>query len=197
MTEMKMRGDVAMGFDQHKVSHHFRLTSGGGSIEVSAKNDNDAESRQQIRDHLRRISHKFADGVFTGPIATHAQVPPGVTVMRARKARISYTYEETPTGARVVIATSDGTALKAVHCVLKYQIREHDTGDSSQLGSEPVEARTWNGLRISAGRPGSPQFTPKALTFEDTHESGRERGWKIATLVSSRTLCRRRSSKFW
>ncbi len=127
--EMKKRGDAAMGFDQDKVSHHFHLTQSGGSIEVRVNQSADADSLKQIRDHLRAISQEFADGVFTSPIATHAEVPPGVPVMRERKSRIKYTYEETPDGARVIIGTTDRAARTAVHDFLKYQIREHATGD--------------------------------------------------------------------
>ena len=127
--EMKKRGAVAMGFDQDKVSHHFHLTPTGGIIDVSVNQNADAETRKQIRDHLRTISQEFAEGVFTSPVATHAEVPPGVSVMRDRKARITYAYEETPAGARVIISTTDRTARTSVHQFLKYQIREHATGD--------------------------------------------------------------------
>ena len=127
--EMKKRGDAAMGFDQNKVSHHFHLTQTGGSIEVSVNQSADADSRKQIRDHLRTISREFADGIFTSSIATHAEVPPGVAVMRERSLRIKYTYEETPDGARITIGTADRAARTAVHDFLKYQIREHATGD--------------------------------------------------------------------
>ncbi len=129
MKQMNQRGNLAMGFDQAKVSHHFHLTPAGGIIEVSAKQNGDEETRKLIRDHLRTISREFADGVFTGPIATHAEVPPGVPVMRQRKTRIAYAYEETPDGARVIISTKDRTARTSVHDFLKYQIREHATGD--------------------------------------------------------------------
>jgi len=128
--QMKRRGDAAMGFDQDKVSHHFHLTQTGGSIEVSANHSADPAARKQIRDHLRTISQEFADGVFTSPIATHAEVPPGVQVMRERKSQIKYAYEETPDGARVIIVTTDRGARMAVRDFLKYQIREHATGDS-------------------------------------------------------------------
>jgi hypothetical protein len=128
--EMKKRGDAAMGFDQNKVSHHFHLTQTGGSIEVSVNQSVDADSRKQIRDHLRSISREFADGIFTSPAATHAEMPPGVPVMRERKLRIKYTYEETPDGARVIIGTADRAARTAVHNFLRYQIREHATGDA-------------------------------------------------------------------
>jgi hypothetical protein len=128
-SEMKKRGDAAMGFDQDKVRHHFHLTQTGGSIGVGVSQSADADSRQQIREHLRTISQEFADGIFTSPIATHAEVPPGVQTMRERKSRIRYTYEEAPDGARVVISTTDRAARTAVHDFLKYQIRKHGTGD--------------------------------------------------------------------
>jgi hypothetical protein len=127
--EMKKRGDSAMGFDQDKVSDHFRLTPTGGSIEVQVNQSADVDSLKQIRDHLRTISQQFADGVFDGPIATHAEAPPGVPVMRERKLRIKYAYEEAPDGARVIIVTTDRAARSAIHDFLKYQIREHATGD--------------------------------------------------------------------
>lgn len=129
MKQMNKRGNAAMGFDQDKVTHHFLLTRTGGSIEVAVNQTTDDVTRRQIRDHLKTISREFADGVFTSPTATHAEIPPGVPVMRERKSRIAYTYEETPTGARVVITTTDRKALSALHDFLKYQIREHATGD--------------------------------------------------------------------
>ena len=127
--EMKKRGDAAMGFDQDKVSHHFYLTRAGGIIEVGVNLHSDDATRNQIRAHLKAIAKEFAVGVFNSPIATHAEMPPGAAAMRERKARITYTYEETPAGAHVVIKTKDRGALIAVHDFLKYQIREHKTGD--------------------------------------------------------------------
>ena len=42
---------------------------------------------------------------------------------------MKYRYEEMTEGARVVIATTDAAALAAIHDFLRYQIREHKTGD--------------------------------------------------------------------
>src|SRR5947209_13233229 len=50
--EMKKRGNLAMGFDQEKVNHHFHLTRVGGIIEVGVKENADESTRKQIRDHL-------------------------------------------------------------------------------------------------------------------------------------------------
>lgn len=126
---MKQMAKEAMGFDQDKVIHHFKLLRSGGIIEVSAKDTQDETTRRQIRDHLTTVAKEFAEGEFKAPVATHAEVPPGVPEMRSRKDRIQYRYEETSNGGQVVIATKDRKALAAVHEFLKYQIREHATGD--------------------------------------------------------------------
>lgn len=128
--EMNRRGNLAMGFDQQKVHHHFLLTRTGGAITVSVNQVADETTLKQIREHLRTISQEFADGIFTSPTVTHAETPPGVSVLRERKARIKYGYEETPEGAQVIISTTDRRARRAVHDFLGYQIREHATGDA-------------------------------------------------------------------
>jgi hypothetical protein len=128
--EMNKRGSLAMGFDQEKVNHHFKLTADGGSIQVSAKQMDDTTTRSQIRDHLKMISKDFANGVFASPVATHGEVPPGVAGLRERKTQITYSYEETPDGARIVIKTANASALASLHEFLRYQIREHATADS-------------------------------------------------------------------
>ena len=129
MAEMKQRGDAAMGFDQDKVRHHFLLTPNGGVIEVSVNGEAGAATLLQIREHLQSISKQFTAGDFKSPLATHAEAPAGVSVMMDRKDRIRYAYEETPYGAKVVINTKDRKARTAVHDFLRYQIREHATGD--------------------------------------------------------------------
>jgi hypothetical protein len=128
--DLKARGKDAMGFDQDAATHHFRLTRDGGAIDVSAARPDDAATRDQIRVHLREIAKSFGEGVFEKPLATHGEMPPGVATMTAKKGAIAYRYEETPAGARVAIATADADARSAVHEFLRYQIREHKTGDS-------------------------------------------------------------------
>ena len=43
--------------------------------------------------------------------------------------KISYKFESTDLGGKVIIHTDDSTALESVHEYLRYQIREHKTGD--------------------------------------------------------------------
>ena len=128
-TAMNARGAQVMGFDQTKTAHHFTLAKTGGVIQVQANDPSDAASRDHIRMHLENISKAFAQGDFTDPHEVHAETPPGVSEMKALKAKITYQYESTPTGAKLTITTQDPKALKAIHAYLRYQIREHKTGD--------------------------------------------------------------------
>jgi hypothetical protein len=132
--KMNERGDHAMGFDHTKTTHHFRLLSDGGAIEVAANSPQDTESRDQIRMHLGHIAKMFAAGNFKAPMLIHDQVPPGVPLMQQLKNDIQYKFEETEQGARIRISTSSPEALRAIYDFLRFQIKEHKTGDSLDVG---------------------------------------------------------------
>ncbi len=127
--QMNKRGDHVMGFDHMKTTHHFLLQEQGGSIEVTANNPDDVESREQIRMHLKHIAKMFAEGNFKAPMLIHDQTPPGAPVMQKLKREITYNFEEIDRGAAVRIATKNPAALKAIHDFLRFQIKEHKTGD--------------------------------------------------------------------
>jgi hypothetical protein len=127
--ELKKRGAEAMGFDQDAVTHHFRLAPSGGSIEVTVKNAKDEATIAAVRSHLRSIASEFAQGSFDKPFQTHGEVPPGVPEMRANNDSITYRYEDLRQGGAVRIATAGEGARKALHEFLRYQIKEHQTGD--------------------------------------------------------------------
>ena len=131
--EMNKRGDHVMGFDHNKTTHHFRLSPQGGSIEITANSPEDTESRDQIRSHLGHISKMFADGDFDAPVLIHEQTPPGVSVMQKLKSEIEYRFEETERGATIHMSTRNGKALQAIHKFLRFQIKEHKTGDSLEV----------------------------------------------------------------
>jgi len=126
---MERRGDEGMGFSQAKTVHHFLLKRDGGVIEVTTKDPADTESRDQIRMHLAHIARAFAQGDFDIPMFVHDQAPPGADVMAANGDVISYRFEPEEHGGRVAIATKDPEALAAIHDFLRFQIREHRTGD--------------------------------------------------------------------
>jgi hypothetical protein len=127
--EMKQHGQMAMGFDQDKATHHFTLTSTGGLITVSVNDAADQTTRDQIRVHLQEIARSFAHGDFEKPLMTHGEVPPGVAGMQRRKNEITYSFEQSDRGGSVRIVTANADALSAIHDFLRYQIREHATGD--------------------------------------------------------------------
>ena len=129
---MTHRGEMVMGFDQAKTVHHFRLFTDGGAIEVGVIDRADAKDLDAIRSHLPHIAKMFGEGDFDAPMLVHnSSDVPGTKVMTARKDAVRYRYEETPTGGRVSITTTDAEALAAVHAFLRYQIAEHKTDDST------------------------------------------------------------------
>ncbi len=132
--KMNERGDHVMGFDHTKTTHHFRLLPDGGSIEVAANSPQDTESRDQIRMHLGHIAKMFAAGNFKAPMLIHDQTPLGVPTMQKLKGDIQYKFEETDHGARIRISTSSPEALRAIQDFLRFQIKEHKTGDPLDVG---------------------------------------------------------------
>ena len=133
MDEMNMRGDKHMGFDHLKTTHHFLLASDGGAIQVEANDGKDTESRDQIRRHLRHITMMFSEGNFRVPMLVHEKTPPGSEVMQKLKAEISYEFKETDRGALIQISTKNPEGLTAIHDFLRFQIKEHMTGDPLEV----------------------------------------------------------------
>jgi hypothetical protein len=127
------RGDQAMGFSHDKATHHFVLYSDGGAIEVNANDATDTETRDQIRMHFTHITKMFADGNFSIPMLIHQENPPGADVMKRLRDHITYRFEETPQGGRIRITSSNAEALKGIHKFLVFQIKDHQTGDSTAI----------------------------------------------------------------
>jgi hypothetical protein len=126
---MQQRGRQAMGFDQDRSEHHFRIQKTGGAIEVTAKDPGDVTLAKEIRSHLRHIRSAFSEGDFALPMFIHGKPPPGVDVLKARRDHLAVRYEDTPGGGRVDMRTTDPDTLAALHEFLRFQILEHRTGD--------------------------------------------------------------------
>jgi len=130
---MNDRGEKGMGFSQATTTHHFLLSTDGGVIQVEAIHPTDTATRDNIRMHLTHIAKAFASGDFAIPMFVHDTVPPGVPVMKQMADQITYKFDESPTGDRIVITTTDPNALAAVQQFLRFQIAEHKTGDSTAV----------------------------------------------------------------
>jgi hypothetical protein len=126
---LNARGKQFMGFDQEATAHHFILTNDGGRIEVSARAADDATSPGQIRAHLQHITQAFTSGDFSVPALVHDQKVPGVTRMKAAGTALTYTFEATNRGGLIRISGSTPDAVAAAHEFLKFQIKDHGTGD--------------------------------------------------------------------
>ena len=131
--DVKQHGAEAMGFDQDKTTHHFVLTKTGGYVEATAKSAKDAKSITQIRTHLKDQQKKFAAGDFGAPEHTHGRVPPGVPTMQKLKTQMRYDYEQIDGGARLHLSSTNLQAVSAIHDFLKFQISDHQTGDSTKI----------------------------------------------------------------
>jgi hypothetical protein len=80
------------------------------------------------------IAEMFARGDFSVPMFIHSIVPPGVETMKRLKGNIRYEAENTARGAQLRITTNDPRALAAVHQFLRFQILDHRTKDSLDVG---------------------------------------------------------------
>ena len=129
------RGDKVMGFSHEKTIHHFRLYPDGGAIEAEAVDPKDTASRDEIRSHFGHIAKLFAEGDFSAPMLIHAENPPGSEAMKRLRNAIEYKVESTKRGARIRITTKKPDALCAVHEFLRFQIADHQTGDSRDVTS--------------------------------------------------------------
>lgn len=123
------RGDHVMGFSHEKTKHTFRLLENGGAIEVRADDAADTGSIDAIRTHLQEIAKEFAAGTFAKPEEIHARMPDGVDAMKKLANAIQYEYQEIERGALVRLTTSDAAGIEAVHQFLRFQIKDHHTGD--------------------------------------------------------------------
>jgi hypothetical protein len=131
------RGDDVMGFSHEKTTHHFRLFADGGAIEAEANDAQDSASRDAIRSHFGHIATMFAAGDFSAPMLIHVQNPPGTEEMKRLRDAIQYKLEPTKRGGRIRITTKDAEALRAVHAFLRFQISDHQTGDSPEITKVP------------------------------------------------------------
>jgi hypothetical protein len=130
--EVDHRHQHTTGVPTEGTRHHFTLAPDGGAIRLGVEDAAATESRARIREHLQAIARAFAAGDFSMPAAIHDQVPPGVETMKARADTIRFVYSETTEGGVVTLATEDPDARAAIHEFLRFQIRDHGTGDPTE-----------------------------------------------------------------
>jgi hypothetical protein len=125
------RGETheGMGFSQTATTHHFYLTPSGGIIQVTAKDPNNTDQIATVQMHLQHIVGMFSEGNFSIPHFVHDTNPPGAETMKRLRSSIRYTSESMDSGGRIKIETGSPEALAAIHDFLRFQIKDHETGD--------------------------------------------------------------------
>ena len=56
--------------------------------------------------------------------------------MSKLRERIRYEYADTDGGATIHISTANVEALQAIHAFLRFQITDHQTGDSTEISKQ-------------------------------------------------------------
>jgi DNA replication protein DnaD len=127
MTIMEMieRGDIAMGFNQNKITHHFVATPDGGKIIITSLNSTDRQTINQIKNHILDIQKEFSEGNFTKPFFIHAQEVPGAEIMSEKKDLIKYSIQETNNGSSLLLSTNDKELVDAIKQFMQFQTRQH------------------------------------------------------------------------
>jgi hypothetical protein len=130
--DVDRRHDAVTGIGHEDAVHHFLLAADGGSIRLEVTDPTQVEARKSVREHLRVVARSFGDGDFALPMLIHDGVPPGVRVMKKMTMAIHYAFAPTDKGGEVRISTNDPAALSAIHSFLRFQIRDHGTGDPTE-----------------------------------------------------------------
>lgn len=125
MTQMMQRGNLAMGFDQSKISHEFSTTKDGGQIKITALNENDNNTINQIKSHTRDIQNDFTEGNFTKPFFIHAESVPGTDAMTQNKDQIQYNIQDLKNGSILLLITNNSSLVSSINQFMTYQSTEH------------------------------------------------------------------------
>ena len=124
-TAMLERGNVAMGFNQSKIHHHFMATSTGGEIMIMSANTSDTQVIDEIRSHVKDIQYEFSQGNFTKPFYIHAQVVPGTDIMTTKRDLIQYSIKDIDGGSILILRTNDTELLEAIQQFMNFQSSQH------------------------------------------------------------------------
>lgn len=124
-TAMLERGNVAMGFNQTKIHHHFMSTTTGGEIMIMSENMSDVQTINEIKNHVKDIQYEFSQGNFTKPFYIHAQTVPGTDIMTAKMNLIHYSIKDIDGGSILILTTNDTELLNAIQQFMNFQSSQH------------------------------------------------------------------------
>lgn len=124
-TAMLERGNVAMGFNQTSIHHHFMSITTGGEIMIMSENMSDVQTINEIKSHVKDIQYEFSQGNFTKPFYIHDQIVPGTDIMTAKKNLINYSIKDIDGGSVLILTTDDTQLLNAIQQFMNFQSSQH------------------------------------------------------------------------
>ena len=96
---------------------------------MTAKDPKNADQIATVQMHLKHIVGMFLAGDFSIPHFVNDTNPPGAATMKRLRSSIPYSSETMANGGRIRIETDSPEALGAIHDFLRFQIKDHETGD--------------------------------------------------------------------
>lgn len=107
--------------------HRFLDLPDGGRLELE-RAMYDPAGIVAVRAHLDSMATAFRRGDFSLPARAHgrpASQIPGVAVLIARRAAITYTIDTLPLGGALELRSTDSAVVRAIHAFLAFQRAEH------------------------------------------------------------------------
>ncbi|MFE9775270.1 aspartate carbamoyltransferase [Streptomyces sp. NPDC005931] len=127
------KGRSVMPFDLERTTHRFTETATGGTQDVVADREQDAEQVRLIRSHLKKEAAAFARGDFADPAKIHGSAMPGLKELSDGHENIEVRYSERPDGATLTYTTTDRALVNALHRWFGAQLGDH--GAHAQHGA--------------------------------------------------------------
>jgi hypothetical protein len=126
INEVAQRGQHVMPFDLKQTQHIFTKTENGGVQQVIARDPNNSQQIEMIRQHLTKISGEFSHGDFSDPAKIHGKDMPGLAALRtAKPGQLHVQYQELPAGAEITYSAEEPALTTAIHQWFDAQLADH------------------------------------------------------------------------
>jgi hypothetical protein len=79
------------------------------------------------------IARAFQDGDFEIPIFAHDTGPTSMLKMKPLQNQVTYSFEGSAGGGRVIVSSAERDAIAAIHNFLPLQVKEHESGDPREV----------------------------------------------------------------
>ncbi len=117
---------------QH-LRFHFKLLADGGYSQLEAQSPADTAAPAFIRTQIQTQVTKFSAGEFGLAGLSPDLIPPGLRQMEKLRTSITFKYQETPRGGRLLFISTDPAAIQAIHDFLRFEIESNRTGDPTTI----------------------------------------------------------------